>query len=83
MGVQPTKNVVVVSGEQRKNSAIHTHIHMSMLPQAPHPLSQSRNKAESISSLVSEEDLALTARGERTHSRIKRNKEWASGSLGI
>ena len=33
--VQPINNVVVVSGEQRRDSAIH--IHVSILPQTPLP----------------------------------------------
>ena len=33
IGVQMINNVLVVSGEQRKDSAIH--IHVSILPQAP------------------------------------------------
>ena len=34
-GAQPINNVVMVSGEQRKDSAIHTHV--SILPQTPLP----------------------------------------------
>ena len=34
-GVQPINNVVIVSGEQRRDSAIH--IRVSLLPQTPLP----------------------------------------------
>ena len=45
LGVWPTNNVVIVSGEQQRDSA--THIHVSILPQTPLPSRMPHNTEQS------------------------------------